>query len=277
MHTVPDSNLRTTLLLKKTITWSATSREKKLGNIVGHYSDDTQMTIAIAKLIMGNFDWTQKTVLSSFLDTFKADPRKTYSPHMYNSLIGSSSVEDLASKISCDSTRNGAAMRSAPIGLVKSVDEVKRLARIQAESTHNTFEGIVTSQAVALSVNYFLHQNGRKAGLQDYLYAQTGEFFRADYKDRVPCDAIETLDASISIVMRSSTLSDVLINSVSLGGDTDTVSIISCAIAYFSSEMVNDLPEFLFNDIENGEFGKEYLIKLDCSLEDKFMDKKQNQ
>lgn len=54
--------------------------------------------------------------------------------------------------------------------------------------------------------------------------------------------------------------------SVDFGGDVDTVASLSLAISSLDSSVVNDLPKFLTDELENGEFGRDYIIKLDNQL-----------
>ncbi len=139
-------------------------------------------------------------------------------------------------------------------------------ARIQASVTHNTHEGVVASQAVALAVYYFANKIGKKEGLRDYLYQQTNELFSINKTTRIACDAIDTIDAVLTVLSQSSSLTEVLDKSVKLGGDTDSVASIACGIAFFSNEYAKNFPDFLERDIENGPYGKDYLVKLSEKL-----------
>lgn len=232
----------------------------------GCYTDDTQMSIAIAELMVNEpGPWNEKLVAEYFLKAFKRDPRQSYSNDFYHFLLNTETSTAFIENIYSDSVRNGSAMRSVPLGLIKDKTEMLEKARIQASVTHNTHEGVVASQAVALAVYYFVNQIGKKAGLFDYVCQQTKEIFRKDKTTRTECDAIDTIDAVLTVLSQSSSLTEVLDKSVKLGGDTDSVASIACGIAFFSDEYVKDFPAFLERDLENGPYGKDYLIKLsDC-------------
>ena len=233
----------------------------------GSYTDDTQMTIAICELMLNHPGiWTDQLVAEYFLKVFKRDPRQSYSDNFYHFLLKTKTPTEFVEKIYSHSIRNGSAMRSVPLGLIKDKNEMLEKARIQAALTHNTHEGIIASQAVALAVYYFANQLGKKSGLFAYICEQTNEFFNEEKFDRTECDAIDTIDAVLTVLSQSNTLSEVLDNAVKLGGDTDSVASIACGIATFSDEYVNDLPDFLFKQLENGPFGKDFLIKLDKNL-----------
>jgi ADP-ribosylglycohydrolase len=233
----------------------------------GSYTDDTQMTIAICELMLNHSGpWTEKLVAEYFLKVFKRDPRQSYSDNFYHFLLKTKTPEEFVEKIYSHSIRNGSAMRSVPLGLIKNKEEMLEKAKIQAALTHNTHEGIIASQAVALAAYYFANNIGKKSDLLAYICEQTNEFFSNEKTDRTECDAIDTIDAVLTVLSQANTLSEVLYHSVKLGGDTDSVASIACGIAALSDEYANDLPEFLLNNLENDQYGKDYLIKLDKNL-----------
>jgi ADP-ribosylglycohydrolase len=70
----------------------------------------------------------------------------------------------------------------------------------------------------------------------------------------------------LAVVVSDSNLKDKLKMSVDFGGDVDTVASLSLAISSLNSNVINDLPKLLTDELENGEFGKDYLITLDNQL-----------
>jgi ADP-ribosyl-[dinitrogen reductase] hydrolase len=233
----------------------------------GCYTDDTQMSIAIAELMVHEpGPWNEYLVAEYLLKAYKRDPRDTYSPNLSYFLQNSETATEFIENIYSNIDRNGSAMRSVPLGLIKDKSEMLEKARIQAAVTHNTHEGIVASQAVALAVYYFVNKLGKKEGLHDYVCQQTNELFSKNKVTRTECDAMETIDAVLTVLSRSNSLTEVLDKSVSLGGDTDSVAAVACGIAFLSDEYVKYLPDFLERDLENGEYGKDYLTALSEKL-----------
>jgi len=229
----------------------------------GSYTDDTQMSIAICELMLADRKiWTKQLVADYFLSAFKRDPRQSYSDNFYHFLLTTQTASEFVNNIYSDSIRNGAAMRSVPLGLIKDKTEMLEKAKIQAQLTHNTHEGIISSQAVALCVFYFVNKLGKKADLFSYICEQTNEFFIEDKTEPTECDGIDTVDAVLTVLAQSSSLSEVLYHAVKLGGDTDSVATIACGIAYFCDEIEQNLPDFLFNHLENDAFGKDFIIEL---------------
>jgi ADP-ribosylglycohydrolase len=233
----------------------------------GSYTDDTQMSIALCELMISEVDeWDKALVAHYFLKTFKSDPRDSYSSDFYHLLLNSDTAQIFIETINADSVRNGAAMRSVPLGLIKDKSEMLEKAKLQASITHDTYEGIVASQAVALAVYYFVNQLGPKTGLSDYIFQQTGELFVTNKVTPTECNAIDTIDAVLTVLSQSTSLNEVLDKAIKLGGDTDSVASIACGIACFSDEYEQDLPEFLYQELENGSYGRDYLIKLNKKL-----------
>jgi len=235
--------------------------------LAGCYTDDTQMSIAISELMINESgQWNEHLVAEYFLRAFKRDPRKSYSENFYHFLLNTETSKEFIENIDSHSVRNGSAMRSVPLGLIKDKNEMLEKAKIQASVTHNTYEAIIASQAVALAVHYFVNRLGKKEGLFDYVCTETNEIFRMDKETETECNAIDTIDAVLTVLSQSSSLKEVLDKSIKLGGDTDSVASIACGIAFFSDEYVKDLPLFLERDIENGQYGKSYLIELSKKL-----------
>ena len=53
-------------------------------------------------------------------------------------------------------------------------------------------------------------------------------------------------------------------------GDTDTVAAIAMAAASQCQEIDPEIPDVLFETLENGTYGRDYLIKVGRELEEKF-------
>ena len=245
--------------------------DSRIDNIrAGQYTDDTQMSLAIAELLLEEKEWTKENITEYFLKVFNRDKRQGYAKGFYNFLIENNDIEDFLNNINPESVRNGAAMRSVPLSYIKNKNELKEKAKIQASITHNTHEGIVSSQSVALIGHYFLYENINKHELRDRLLMEIEEIYRTDKTDRVACNAIDTIDAVLTVLLKSSTYSEILLNSIDLGGDTDSVASIALGLASLSNQFYNNLPNFLYDDLENEKYGKDYIINLDKNLKERY-------
>jgi len=61
-------------------------------------------------------------------------------------------------------------------------------------------------------------------------------------------------------------MSALLTECIAFTGDVDTVAAIALAAASRSTEIAQDLPDTLINQLENGPYGREYLQNLDARL-----------
>jgi ADP-ribosylglycohydrolase len=231
-----------------------------LGIEPGHYTDDTQMSLAIAELLLGHQDWNQATIAEAFVCCFKRDKRLGYSKNMYRLLDMSENGLDFLDKVISRSTANGAAMRSVPLGVIADVSELLKKSAIQASVTHDNSAGIQSSQAIALASHFFLHKTGRRHQLFDFVCAYSDYRWDNRWCAEVACDAIETVNAVLTVLENAMSLSEVLIQSVGFGGDVDTVAACALGTASLSNEYEQDLPSFLYQDLENGCYGKDYLL-----------------
>jgi ADP-ribosyl-[dinitrogen reductase] hydrolase len=72
--------------------------------------------------------------------------------------------------------------------------------------------------------------------------------------------------AAVTAVARNNRLSDLLRDCVAFTGDVDTVAAIALAAASCSDEYEHDLPEHLVQSLENGPYGRDFIVELDRRL-----------
>ncbi len=123
----------------------------------GMYTDDTQMSIALAELLSSDADFNAENLADSFVTCYKRDPIDGYAHRFKDFLDSISSGKEFLDKIIPRSEKNGAAMRSVPLGILPRLDDVIRCAGINARLTHNTPNGIASSIFVALISHYQFH------------------------------------------------------------------------------------------------------------------------
>ena len=66
--------------------------------------------------------------------------------------------------------------------------------------------------------------------------------------------------------MRNDRMSDLLRDCIEFTGDVDTVATIALAAASCAEEIEQDLPESLVLQLENGSYGRDYIVELDSQL-----------
>ena len=163
----------------------------------GAYSDDTQMQLALAELMIAEKPWTKQNIASSFVRTFKRDQRAGYAKRFYSLLDQVADGHELLAKIVPNSERNGAAMRSPIIGLYPDESKVIESARIQASVTHDTPGGTDSAVAAALISHFFVYQLGDKQELPKYLKSRLPNHdWDQSWSGRVPCHGMSTIYAA---------------------------------------------------------------------------------
>ena len=254
----------------------------------GMYTDDTQMSLAVAEVLIDSHRLIARggvpgrsRFAESFFDCFKRDPRGGYSRGFQKILEGSSSSSDMLRRLVPDSDKNGAAMRSVPLGVIPDPRTVVRVATTQAEITHATPGGTGSSVAVALMSHFSLYD---PRGFSDVLgwgvqHCQCFEYFRVPWKGPVTGGwktkdstglgvGINTAWAVHTLLVEETSLRGIMDRLIDWGGDTDSVAAIAWGIASarYKDEV---LPEFLERDLEtrgNPKYGPAYLRDLGSRL-----------
>ena len=208
-------------------------------------TDDTVLTIAIMDALIHKKDykttireWAKKYPHCSWGCSF-ARWLNDKNPQPYNSF------------------GNGAAMRISPVGLIaKDEKEVEKLSYDATSITHNHEEGIKGAYVTAMCV--FYAQKGKtkeeiKKFVKKYYDLNFNyEDLRKYYYFNETCQ--DTVPQAIYCFLMSKDFEDCVKTSISIGGDSDTLAAISCAIAgaYYgiSQKLVKKTMKFLPKDMK---------------------------
>lgn len=197
-------------------------------------TDDSLLSIAIANaflLTMDNRDALQQTIVTEMRSIGRAYPYPMggYGSNFFRWLMGSDTRP-------YGSQGNGSAMRVSACGdIAQSLDEALALAKLSAEVTHSHPEGIRGAQATAAAI--YLAKTGAtqeeiRAYINQHFYTltETCDEIRAWYDFDGTCQG--TVPQAITAFLESTSFEDALRTAVSLGGDADTLTDITCAIAW---------------------------------------------
>lgn len=130
---------------------------------------------------------------------------------------------------------NGSAMRVSGCGYVaESIEEAISLSRIVTAVTHNHPEGIKGAEATAVAV--YLARTGKsmreiREYIEDRYYKIdfTLDEIRPTYEFNETCQ--ETVPQAFAAFFESTSFEDCVRNSISVGGDSDTLAAIACGVA----------------------------------------------
>lgn len=237
---------------------------------LGCYGDDAQMSVGIAELLADRTPWTRENIANKFVECFKRDPRRGYAGQFYKLLCEVRDGDEFREKIIAASEKSGAAMRAAPIGLVKDLKAALEMCRVQGELTHGQTTAIHAAKAVVASVWHFAHGGGKKADLSAFLEATVPHpgwpAWREDYQGKVGLEGMRCVQAALTAVRRNDNLRDLLKDCIDFTGDVDTVAAIAMGVASVCPEYDKGIPQALYDGLENGNYGRDYLEALDDRL-----------
>lgn len=232
----------------------------------GRYTDDTQMTIAIVEAMFSGEPWTRELLAQKFIEAYKRDPRPGYARRFGKFLEEVSDATEFLEKMDPRSDKSGGAMRATPLGMIKDLNRALKACALQASITHNTIDGINAALASTAMTHYFAYGLGPKADLGRYLETVVDGQWSVPYLVSVGAKGWMSVRAAITAVQESDSMSGLLKRCVNFGGDVDTVATIAMAAASMSDEIAKDIPQVLVDQLENEQFGKDYLGLLDHKL-----------
>ncbi len=236
-----------------------------------HYTDDTQMSLANAELLLRYRNMRGKIsediIISHWLAAFERDPRRGYSEYMYDVMQKSETPADFKSRIDAKrGTTGGACMRAAPFGFINNLAELKRLTRMQAKITHDTPDGVNSALSITLSVHY-LRRGGDRKSLKPYLDKHLGAGWNTHACDaKTPANnGVKIATQALEALISADSYSDILINAVNHNNssDTDTICALAMVMASQAKDIKDDLPPNLKFNLENGKYGADFLTRFD--------------
>ena len=196
----------------------------------GRYTDDTQMSIAIAEAMLSDLKWSREFLAEKFVECFKRDPRTGYAGRFYDFLQSVEDGADFLARIHPHSDKSGAAMRAAPIGLYADVNEVIKRCRIQAALTHDTEDG--TNAAVAsLLAHYCAYDLGPKERAGEFIEGYVPGPWATPWVGKVGAKGWMSVRAAVTAVSRAERLSTMLQACIAFTGDVDTVAAVAMGAA----------------------------------------------
>jgi ADP-ribosylglycohydrolase len=234
---------------------------------VGRYTDDAQMSLAIAEAIVSGEPWTPRMLADRFVEAYRRDPRFGYAARFHDFLRTVRDGQDFLNRIVPASDKSGAAMRACPIGVYPTVAEVRERCTLQAKLTHDTPDGIAAACAAALMTHYCLYGIASKADMARWLEREApGHRWADPWRGKVGSKGWMSVRAAITAVVAHDRLSDILRACIAFTGDVDTVATVALGAASCSAEVEQDIPAHLLDGLENATYGRDYLVELDTRL-----------
>jgi len=255
----------------------------------GQYTDDTQMSIAVAEVLiaekalcmdlptgamsyMDNFKKMHQAFADSFVGCFKRDPRDGYARGFQAFLEGVVDGQDFLARINPDSDKNGAAMRSVPLGVLPDDELVYYVAGEQAKLTHHTSGGVGSSMFVGYMSHFAIYYNEPLSKAREFFQDKLSMSDRSEHLAPWPGGPVvgpgvgmATARAVMTLISTETTLLGIARKAIEWGGDVDSVLSIAWGIA--SARMDGaELPPFFEGGLEDGAYGRDFLRDLGAKL-----------
>ena len=186
-------------------------------------TDDSVLTVAVAEAIMSDNDFESHL--------------RYWGLRYPNAGYGGAFLDWLMNDFPAyNSYGNGSAMRVSPIGwMYESLEEIRKMARMSAEVTHNHPEGVKGAESVASAI-WMARNRYNKNEIKQYIEKEFGydlsrklNDIRKTYRFDVTCQG--SVPEAIICFLEGEDFEDTIRNAVSLGGDSDTQAAIAGSIA----------------------------------------------
>lgn len=219
--------------------------EFDLINPRAHFTDDTVCTVAIMDFLLHAekrdeetatkylHKWTNKYPYAGYGGRFKQWVRSA-NPQPYNSF------------------GNGSAMRISPVAwAAKSYEELKELVKTVTNITHNHPEGIKGAQVLAACIFFAINADFDKGDYWEFVRQYYPEIDSFNYDDLVKDYAFDetcqgSVPQAIYCFLYSQNFEECLRVAISIGGDSDTIADMACAIAEADYQ---DIPEEILEHV----------------------------
>lgn len=210
------------------------TKEFELFNRRVRYTDDSAMSLAIAKAVMNAGTDADEAPMEAEFVSCMQDIGRRYAQGEYGGrFAGWLTSEDPQPY---NSWGNGSAMRVSSIGwFFDSLERTREVARWSAEVTHNHPEGVKGAESVAAAI-YLLRTSKSKDEVRQYIIDEFGydlsrtcDEIRPTYHHVESCQ--ETVPEAITAFLEGTDFEDCIRTAVSLGGDCDTLTCITGSMA----------------------------------------------
>jgi len=245
------------------------------------YTDDTAMMIGIAESLIENKGFDADHMAQIFVRNYDAEPWRGYGPgppRIFKLIKSGSNWKESAEKIyPGGSYGNGSAMRIAPIGLFyyDNPEKLREIACQSSKITHTHVLGIEGAVLQAYSVALAAKAEPDQVDKYDFLKKLADCVEAGVYREKLKAmetllkeaanqstvvielgntvEAFNSVPVSIYSFLANSDFRNALNYTLSLGGDRDTISAMTGAIAG-ACYGIEDIPEQWLHSLENRDY-----------------------
>lgn len=212
-------------------------------------TDDTIMTLAVADWLLHDLNLSESELAKTMRKWGNKYPWAGYGGGFRTWLNNANAGP-------YNSWGNGSAMRVSPVGFAfNTMEKTLRVAKTTAAVTHNHPEGIKGAQATAAAI-YLARTGNSKEEIKKYITDTFGYdlnrqcvYIRLHYHFEISCQ--ETVPQSICAFIDRNDYESAIRETISLGGDADTMGAITGGIASaFYKEIPDNIHEFALSKLD---------------------------
>jgi ADP-ribosyl-[dinitrogen reductase] hydrolase len=207
----------------------------------GEITDDTEMTIAVAKGILEEPTMPWKTIGSYFVKWYESKPKDIGN-------ITRMAIEEYSAckdwgeaayrtdkKLSGKTGGNGSLMRCIPVGLYyDDINKVKSISKIQSGLTHYAKEAALACELYSTLVYEYLRNPSKMGVIEKTLdnYPIYSNVFYMKKEELKPTGyVVDTLRCALWCFMNTTDFETAVCEAVNLCGDSDTIGAITGGLA----------------------------------------------
>ena len=242
------------------------SKEFEIFNPHMDMTDDSYLTIAVAKVLMNHYpiqydekslESIKEDLIKEFVNTWERHRGAGFGGMFY---LWCQDAYRGHKPIPYNSFGNGSAMRISPVGwIANSEEEVKVLSKTVTEITHNHPEGIKGAEAIAMAIYLALHGASKEEIKERMIKDYYPEIADLDFDELVRNYTFSEIcqkscPQAIYCFLISNSLEDAIRNCIAIGGDCDTTGAMAGAIAeaYYQKDKVSEFEDkFIYLMIDN--------------------------
>ena len=208
-----------------------TKKFKMMETRKSSYTDDTVMTLAIAKSFLDcneNYDNLKEIAINNMVAIGRNHSQCGFGGDFFKWIIKDEHKP-------YNSFGNGAAMRVGTCGIVaRNIEEAKRFSKTVTEVSHNHFEGLKAAECISVAV-YMAKTGVKKEIIKKYVIDNyynidfTLDEIRDTYDFNITCQG--SVPQALEAFFESNSFEDAIRNAISIGGDSDTIAAITGSIA----------------------------------------------
>ena len=197
-----------------------------------HSTDDTSQACAIAESLIKNRAFVESDIVSRLVQGYQKNPQ-VYGPTssaFFTMLASGETPEHAAQRIVQEGggESNGSVMRSTPLGIMYSQDQVRAIALRCSALTHPTTKACECAAFYATMISSLVRggtkQEAYRLALSRCRDPDVGRTLSSLHEHPLEpsLDALSTTHIAVALFLASASPEEGVKNAIELGGDTDT-------------------------------------------------------